>query len=104
MSAHTHITAHMLVADGDALLDALLPDERAIFEALAADPTRVFTRAELATRLPHSGSRRVATLRVDAACVRLRRHLERAGTPGLVVNLWGQGAYRFWLEPPALRG
>lgn len=68
--------------------------------ALAADPTRVFTREELLRdvwgfRTP------VRTRTVDSHAFRLRQKLAAAGSVPLIVNVWGIG-YR--LCDPALAG
>jgi DNA-binding response OmpR family regulator len=58
--------------------------------ALAADPTRVFTRQELLRNVWgfHSPAR---TRTLDCHASRLRRKLKDAGGEALIVNVWGVG-------------
>ncbi len=57
---------------------------------LASDPRRVFTKAEL-LRDVWGIRTAIRTRTVDSHASRLRRKLEAAGAPGLVVNAWGVG-------------
>lgn len=71
--------------------------EFALLRALAADPTRVFTKAELLRSI--WGQRAVGTTRtLDSHACRLRRKLG-AGGGRYVVNVWGVG-YRL-VDVPA---
>ncbi len=68
---------------------ALSNKEFALLRALAADPTRVFTREELLRGV--WGFRALGTTRtLDSHACRLRRKLRDAGG-GFVVNVWGVG-------------
>jgi len=62
--------------------------ERELLRTLAADPTRVFTRAELLRSVwdTYTPSRTV-----DSHVCRLRRKLADAGADELIENLWGVG-------------
>jgi DNA-binding response OmpR family regulator len=72
--------------------------EFALLRVLAADPTRVFTKAELLRTV--WGRRTVGTTRtLDSHACRLRRKLG-AGGGRYVVNVWGVG-YRL-VDAPAL--
>ena len=63
--------------------------EFALLRALAAEPTRVFTREELLRGV--WGYQSIGTTRtLDSHAARLRRKL-RARGDGLVVNVWGVG-------------
>ena len=68
---------------------ALSKKEFALLRALAADPTRVFTREELLRGV--WGFRALGTTRtLDSHACRLRRKLADAGG-GYVINVWGVG-------------
>ena len=68
---------------------ALSKKEYALLRALAADPTRVFTREELLRGV--WGFRAMGTTRtLDSHAFRLRQKLNRAGDR-FVVNVWGVG-------------
>jgi DNA-binding response OmpR family regulator len=68
---------------------ALSKKEFALLRALAADPTRVFTREELLRGV--WGFRQMGTTRtLDSHACRLRQKLRAAGG-GFVVNVWGVG-------------
>lgn len=68
---------------------ALSKKEFALLRALAADPTRVFTREELLRGV--WGFRQMgATRTLDSHACRLRQKLRAAGG-GFVVNVWGVG-------------
>ena len=68
---------------------ALSKKEFALLRALAADPTRVFTREELLRGV--WGFRQLgATRTLDSHACRLRQKLRAAGG-GFVVNVWGVG-------------
>jgi DNA-binding response OmpR family regulator len=68
---------------------ALSKKEFALLRALAADPTRVFTREELLRGV--WGFRSLGTTRtLDSHACRLRQKLRNAGG-GFVVNVWGVG-------------
>jgi DNA-binding response OmpR family regulator len=74
--------------------------EFALLRVLAADPTRVFTKAELLRTI--WGRRTVGTTRtLDSHACRLRRKLA-CGGGRYVVNVWGVG-YRL-VDAPALVG
>jgi DNA-binding response OmpR family regulator len=62
-----------------------------LLRTLAADPTRVFTRAELLRAVWGVAPSGVVTRSLDSHAVRLRRKLREAGGAGLVVNAWGVG-------------
>jgi DNA-binding response OmpR family regulator len=70
----------------------LQPRQARLLKALAADPHRVFSKRELVALFEGtpSGSL-VSTRTVDHIASRLRRRLEEAGQPGLIVNCWGVG-------------
>lgn len=72
----------------DGRLIELTGKERELLRTLAADPTRVFTRAELLRQVwdLHTPSRTL-----DSHICRLRRKLADAGAGELVENLWGIG-------------
>jgi DNA-binding response OmpR family regulator len=71
--------------------------EFALLLALASQPNRVFSKAELLESIwDHSGDARTRTL--DSHASRLRRKLAAAGASGMVVNSWGIG-YRLWDRP-----
>jgi DNA-binding response OmpR family regulator len=72
----------------DGRLLELTGKERELLRTLAADPTRVFTRAELLSSVWGLGSY-AQTRTLDSHVCRLRRKL--AGADGLVENLWGVG-------------
>ena len=63
--------------------------EYALLRALAAEPTRVFTREEL-LRSVWGFQAHVPTRTLDSHAFRLRRKLGGAGSP-FVVNVWGVG-------------
>lgn len=70
-------------------LVALSNKEYALLRALAADPTRVFTREELLRGV--WGFRSLGHTRtLDSHAFRLRRKLQRAGDR-FIVNVWGVG-------------
>ena len=58
---------------------------------LASDPRRVFTKAELLRDVWGIRSAGIRTRTVDSHASRLRRKLQEAGAPGVVVNDWGVG-------------
>jgi DNA-binding response OmpR family regulator len=61
-----------------------------LLSALATEPQRVFTKEELLRDVwGYRSFTRTRTL--DSHVCRLRQKLERAGAPGLVVNVWGVG-------------
>jgi DNA-binding response OmpR family regulator len=72
----------------DGQLIELTGKERELLRTLAAEPTRVFTRAELLRAVwdLHTPSRTL-----DSHFCRLRRKLADAGAGELVENLWGVG-------------
>ncbi len=72
----------------DGRLIELTGKERELLRTLAAEPTRVFTRAELLREVwdLHTPSRTL-----DSHICRLRRKLADAGAGELVENLWGVG-------------
>lgn len=70
-----------------------------LLAALAAEPTRVFTKDELLRDVwGYRAFTRTRTL--DSHVSRLRQKLERAGGSGLVVNVWGVG-YKLVESPPS---
>lgn len=69
---------------------AVSKKEFALLRALAAEPTRVFTREELLRGVWGYPSV-VPTRTLDSHASRLRRKLADAGAPGLIVNVWGVG-------------
>lgn len=71
--------------------------EFALLLALASQPNRVFTKAELLESVwGYEGDAKTRTL--DSHASRLRRKLAAAGAADMVVNLWGVG-YRLWDRP-----
>jgi DNA-binding response OmpR family regulator len=83
---------------GDAEVE-LAVKEFALLQALIADPTRVFTKAEL-LRDVWGFPRDARTRTLESHASRLRRKLDAAGAGRrLVVNVWGVG-YRLCDEPP----
>jgi len=58
---------------------------------LASDPLRVFTKGELLRDVWGIRATGIRTRTVDSHASRLRRKLEEAGAPGVVVNDWGVG-------------
>lgn len=93
-------TAARIVRLGGAPLD-LSAKEFSLLRVLAADPTRVFTKAELLRAI--WGQRAVGTTRtLDSHACRLRRKLG-AGGERYVVNVWGVG-YRLVDAPPVSSG
>ncbi len=58
---------------------------------LASDPRRVFTKTELLRDVWGIRTNGVRTRTVDSHASRLRRKLEAAGAPDVVVNNWGVG-------------
>ena len=68
----------------------LTAKEYELLRCLAAEPTRVFTRAELLRDVwgYPSGSR---SRTVDSHAARLRQKLHRPGEQRLIVNVWGVG-------------
>ena len=58
---------------------------------LASDPRRVFTKAELLRDVWGVRTTGIRTRTVDSHASRLRRKLEAAGAPDVVVNEWGVG-------------
>lgn len=68
--------------------------EFALLLALASQPDRVFSKAELLEAVwGYPGTDRTRTL--DSNASKLRRKLRGAGAEGLVINCWGIG-YRLW--------
>lgn len=73
--------------------------EFALLIALAQDPERVWTKAQLLRSVwGHDADTKTRTL--DSHASRLRLKFQRAGVHGIVVNVWGVG-YKFWdrLDP-----
>ena len=90
-------TAARTVHIGGNRLD-LSAKEFALLRVLAADPTRVFTKAELLRAI--WGQRTIGTTRtLDSHACRLRRKLG-VGGERFVVNVWGVG-YRL-VDAPAV--
>jgi DNA-binding response OmpR family regulator len=58
---------------------------------LASDPRRVFTKSELLRDVWGIRGNGIRTRTLDSHASRLRRKLEAAGAPGVVVNDWGVG-------------
>jgi DNA-binding response OmpR family regulator len=58
---------------------------------LASDPRRVFTKTELLRDVWGIRAAGIRTRTVDSHASRLRRKLEAAGAPDVVVNDWGVG-------------
>jgi two-component system response regulator AdeR len=58
---------------------------------LASDPNRVFTKGELLRDVWGIRGNGIRTRTLDSHASRLRRKLESAGAPGVVVNDWGVG-------------
>ena len=58
---------------------------------LASDPRRVFTKTELLRDVWGVRTAGIRTRTVDSHASRLRRKLEAAGAPDVVVNQWGVG-------------
>ena len=58
---------------------------------LASDPRRVFTKSELLRDIWGIRGNGIRTRTLDSHASRLRRKLEAAGAPGVVVNDWGVG-------------
>jgi DNA-binding response OmpR family regulator len=58
---------------------------------LASDPTRVFTKNELLRDVWGIRGTAIRTRTVDSHASRLRRKLQAAGAPDVVVNDWGVG-------------
>ena len=58
---------------------------------LASDPQRVFTKTELLRDVWGIRTSGIRTRTVDSHASRLRRKLEAAGAPDVVVNQWGVG-------------
>jgi DNA-binding response OmpR family regulator len=58
---------------------------------LASDPLRVFTKGELLRDVWGIRATGIRTRTVDSHASRLRRKLQEAGAPGVVVNDWGVG-------------
>jgi DNA-binding response OmpR family regulator len=93
------------VADSDVPISR---KEFALLLALASEPDRVFTKAELYKAIwDDEGTTRTRTL--DSHASRLRNRLRAAGADGLIINCWGVG-YRFWDRvdltslPPSIAG
>lgn len=68
--------------------------EFTLLSVLAAQPLRVFTKAELlSTVWGHTGTAKTRTLESHAS--RLRNKLAAAGAEGMIITCWGVG-YRLW--------
>jgi DNA-binding winged helix-turn-helix (wHTH) protein len=73
--------------------------EFALLLALASQPNRVFTKAELLdTVWDYSGGSDLKTRTLDSHASRLRRKLRAAGAESMIVNSHGVG-YRLWDRP-----
>jgi len=72
-----------------------------LLRALATDPTRVFTKAELIETVWKNAYKPAATRTVDSHVGRLRHALTAAGLPRTPVNVWGVG-YRLCDAPASL--
>lgn len=81
-------SAHQVRVDGAPL--ALSRLEYELLVQLARDPHHVHSKGELKRAVWGHGSP-VGTRTVDSHASRLRRKLEAAGAPGLVVNVWRVG-------------
>jgi two-component system response regulator AdeR len=67
----------------------LSPLEFKLLVKFAADPTRVFSKHELARCIWRQ--QRICERTVDSHIARLRGRLTQAGTGQVLVNKWGQG-------------
>jgi DNA-binding response OmpR family regulator len=82
-------TSARLVRVGDTPIE-LCRLEYELLVHLARDPSRVYTKQELLRAIWRQHTLTGART-VDSHASRLRRKLEVAGAPGLVVNVWGVG-------------
>ena len=89
--------ARRVTANEEAL--RLPQKEFALLLALAQDPERVWTKAQLMNAIWGCDGD-AATRTLDSHASRLRLKFQRAGVHGIVVNVWGAG-YKFWdrLDP-----